>query len=566
MAVTDNAARPPLVAARRWRPVLAPSNPALLVIGALIVGFVGYPVAAGLGIFEPAAFARLLSAQNVEPLLNSLLAAALSIVPAAVLGVPLACLCARTNLPGRNAIGLLVSVSFVIPNLLTSIAYVFLFGRNSGLVNVLFYDVLSGPLYDIYSFSGVVFIAVLHSYPLIFFTTLSGLSKINPELEEAGRICGLSPVAVFFRITLGAILPSVMAGVAFSVAESLTMLAGPLVLGSPVGLRFMTTEMYATIVMNPNLPAAVALSLPLVAITVLLLWLQARLLGGAGSAKFAVLSGKGARSEIIDLGRWRIPMLLLALVPVMLSLGLPVLTLLAAALMDQWWRGLDPDNFTLANFAYLFSDQETRLAVWNSALLSVGIGAVMALLGGVLAIVLSGPQSMGKRFLRQLSEFPLGLPHVVAGVLVILAWYGSPFHLGGTLWILAFGYVLVMLPYALKTCEAARGQIDTSLAEAAHIVGCSQLQAWRYVLMPLMKNGLLTTFVLVFLFVVKEFSLTAMVYSAETQTLAVRVFTYFEGGSYEKTAAAAILLLVLTFGGLAVAGRLLKVSLTGIKV
>lgn len=548
------------------RPAILGVNLPVVVAALLVLGFVGYPVAAGLAIFEPDSLLRLFQPPTLDPLVNSILLAVGAVLPAAAVGVPLAWMCSRTDLPGRGLIGLLVTTSFVVPNLLTSIAYIFLFGKNSGLVNVWFFPLLGEPLYDVYSFSGVLFISALHAYPLIFFTTLSGLARMNPELEEAGRICGLGPVAIFFRITLGAILPSVMAGIAFAIAETLTMLAGPLLLGLPVGLRFITTELYSTIVMNPNLSAAIATSLPLIVLTVLMLALQARLLGGAGSSRFVMVAGKGARSETIALGRLKPLAVVLAWIPIVLSLVLPVATLILGASMKQWWRGIAWDNMTIANFVYLLEEPTTALAIRNSVILAIGIGGAMALVGGIVAIIIAGEQTATKRALRALAELPLGIPHVVAGVLIILAWYGEPFHFGGSLAILALGYVFVMLPYALKTCEAARGQIDQTLGEAAQMVGCSPVQSWRYVVLPLMKNGLLTTFVIVFLFVIKEFSLAALVYSSDTTTLPIRIFTFLEGGSYEKTAAASIFLLVLTFGGLLIAGRLFRINVSNIKV
>lgn len=542
------------------------TSPMLLLLALVVVAFVAYPLLAVGRVFELGELLRVFSPAKAEPLTNSLLVALLTVIPATIVGVPLAWLCSRTDMPGRDLLGFAVTISFVVPILLTSIAYIFLFGKNSGLVNVWFRELLGGPLWIAYSFSGVVVVSVLHSYPLVFFATISGLSKVNPELEEAGRICGLSPFAVFFRITLGAILPSIMAGIAFVVAEALTMLAGPLLLGLPVSIPFMTTELYSTIVMNPNLAAAVAISLPLVAITLLVLWVQSWFTGGAGSSRFAVLTGKGARNEIVELGRWRWPCAVLAWTPIFFSLVLPLLTLLATALMDRAWRGLQWSNFTVRHFSFVLQDTATLNAIWNSLLLAGTIGVTMAFLGGLLAIVLAGEQTHLKRSIRFLAVLPLGLPHVVAGLLVLLAWYGAPFNLGTSLWILAFGYIFVMLPYALRTCDAARGQIDHTLSEAAQIVGCSPIQSWRHVTLPLMKNGLVTTFVIVFLFVIKEFSLTAMVYGAETQTLPVRVFTYLEGGSYEKTAAAAVLLVAITFVALAVAGKILRISVTSLKV
>jgi ABC-type Fe3+ transport system permease subunit len=81
-----------------------------------------------------------------------------------------------------------------------------------------------------------------------------------------------------------------------------------------------------------------------------------------------------------------------------------------------------------------------------------------------------------------------------------------------------------------------------------------------------MKNGLTTTFVIVFLFVIKEFPMTALVYSSDTLTLAVRTFSLYEGGSFEKTGAASILLLALTFLILVLANKVSRISVESAKI
>ncbi len=244
----------------------------------------------------------------------------------------------------------------------------------------------------------------------------------------------------------------------------------------------------------------------------------------------------------------------------------PVSVLDAAAFMDKWWRGFTWRNVSFRNVAYLFDDPATRLSIVNTLILSVGVAAVVALAGALLAVVLAGRRGALAGLIRQVAMFPLGIPHVVAAVLVTLAWYGTPFHLGGTLGLLSLGYMMIMLPYGLRNGEAARGQIDTALAEAAQSVGCSPGQVLRHVLLPLMKNGIVSSFVIVFLFVIKEFSFTSMVYSAGTKTLAVQIYGFLEGGSYEPTAAASLLLMMTAFLVLFGAERIFRVSIVNLKV
>ena len=533
----------------------------LAVATAVVLVLIGYPIFTSLRAIEFSELVRLFRPETFPALQNSVLLALLTAPLSLVIGVPLAWLCTRTNMPLRGVIGLLVSTAFVMPILLTAISYVFLFGPNSGLVNIFVMKHFGGePLYNIYSFSGIVLVSVFQSYPLIFLATAAGLANMNPELEETARVAGLRPAQVFLRISLGAVAPSIMAGVIMCIALTLTMVSGPIVLGVPVGIPFLTTEIYAAVALRPNLARAVALGIPLVVVTVSAIWLQSRIVGDS-TGRFAMITGKGHRGDLIDLGKWRVPLMALCLAPLFLSLFLPLAALLAASFMEFWWKGFVWANLHFGNFRYVFTQSVALQSLGNTLFLSIGVGVFLAFVSGGLAAVMSGPQTALKRLLRALITIPLGLPALVAGVLIILAWYGHPFQLGGTMWILAFGYVLVMLPYALRTSDAAFAQIDPSLSEAARVAGCSPLQSWRFVLFPLMGNGLFATFVMVFLFAVKEFPLTVLAYSVNTQTAMVQLYFLYEEGSFEKSGALAVVVLVVTFATLAIAGRLFKMPL-----
>jgi ABC-type Fe3+ transport system permease subunit len=81
-----------------------------------------------------------------------------------------------------------------------------------------------------------------------------------------------------------------------------------------------------------------------------------------------------------------------------------------------------------------------------------------------------------------------------------------------------------------------------------------------------MRNGLFTAFVIAFLFCIKEFPMTALVYSANTMTLAVRIYAYFEGGNFEECGAGAVVLLLITFVTLLLTGRILSISLSNTRI
>src|SRR5262249_5044993 len=162
--------------------------------------------------------------------------------------------------------------------------------------------------------------------------------------------------------------------------------------------------MFAAIVMNPRIGRAVALSIPLVLMTMGVLWVQSLIVRGE-QARYATVSGKGLSPTLVDLRRWRLPLLGLSFLPIALSLVFPTLILLAAGLMNQWWKGFAADNFGIANFVTLFESSTALAAMKNSLIVSSATGVLLALFGGALAVVLAGPPTPLKRFMRALGLF-----------------------------------------------------------------------------------------------------------------------------------------------------------------
>src|SRR5258708_8618834 len=94
--------------------------------------------------------------------------------------------------------------------------------------------------------------------------------------------------------------------------------------------------------------------MPLLAITVLMFWLQRTILGRRG---YTSVTGKGGERRMIALGPWRWVMLAYALLVCALSVFLPMLVLLQAAFAKAWGRGFSIDNLTFHNFYYLLVEQ-----------------------------------------------------------------------------------------------------------------------------------------------------------------------------------------------------------------
>ncbi|WP_150705551.1 ABC transporter permease, partial [Pseudomonas fluorescens] len=138
-----------------------------------------------------------------------------------VIGLSLAWLLERSNLPGRRLWGVILCLPFAVPAFVSSFTWVSLSAHFEGL-------------------GGAILVMTLSKYPLIFLPVAATLRNLDPSLEESARTLGQNRWGVFLKITLPLLWPSLLAG---SLLIALHMLVefGAL---SIIGLQTFTTAIY----------------------------------------------------------------------------------------------------------------------------------------------------------------------------------------------------------------------------------------------------------------------------------------------------------------------------------
>jgi iron(III) transport system permease protein len=130
------------------------------------------------------------------------------------IGIPMAWLSARTDLPGKRVIRALMMASFVTPPFLGAFAWVMLAGPNAGILNKL-YRSLTGseePLVNIFSMSGLIFVVAIYTFPYVFIMVANTLDLIASDLEEAAAILGAGRIQVALTITIPLVAPAILSG------------------------------------------------------------------------------------------------------------------------------------------------------------------------------------------------------------------------------------------------------------------------------------------------------------------------------------------------------------------
>lgn len=497
------------------------------------------------------------SSRLLQAVGNSLILATGAGMMSVAIGVPMAWMITRTNIPLRGLLRTLLLVAFTTPHFLGGIAWILLAAPNSGWLNRVFTGITGaaqGPL-NIYSMWGAIFVVGIYSYPYAFLLTSSALEFVSSELEDAATILGAGKFTTMFRITLPLVLPSILSGFLLSFLEAIALFGSPTLILVPARVPIITTEIWQQFQFPPNVELASAFSMLLIVITLVLLWVQRRLLANKG---YTTLTGKGGRKRLIDTGHWRWAFLGFCLLVSTLSLFLPFYMLLRTSLSKAWGQPFLPSNMTLQWYEdVLFRLPFTRLSIVNTLTYSAAAALFAMVIGISIAYIVTHRLVKGWRILGFLPMIPLAIPGIVIAVGIFAAYSRPPIVLFGTGLILIVAYTTRFVPIAFSNASDIFKSINPEMELAARNLGATQIQTVQQITVPLVKRGLIGGFILVFILSVRELSCAILLFSNHTQVMATVLFDLVNEGSFERVAALGVVMLVLVFGAVGLAYRLL---------
>jgi iron(III) transport system permease protein len=459
---------------------------------------------------------------------------------AAIMGVPLAWLTVRSDLPGRHFVRWLAPLPLAIPPYIGAIVYQILFAPrgpvNAAITRILGLSV-NGQLVNIYGVAGAAWVLSLFVFPYIFLLVAAGLERMNPTLEEVARATGMSRWAVFFKVTLPMLRPALVGGglMVFLYAWA------DFGVVSLLRVRTLTTIVYDYIqgTMDWTIPASLSVFLTLITLGVLVI--QLRIMGRGA---YAQVMGAARPAPPVPVGRWRIPALVFGFAVLCCALGVPVGVL--AHQVSRLTRGA----------AWAFLAQQVPYVA--NSLLTAASGASIAV---ALALVIGWFQARRRlgRGVSVLFQIGYAIPGTVLGLGMVgffqmaVPWlYGNPI-------VLVLGYLVLFVTPALQGVSAALAQISSSLEDAARGLGRGPLATFWEVTFPLARPGLVGAWVLVFILCMRELAATLILRPPGFDTLPVRIWIHtMDVGPVPSAALLALVLVAivaLPWLGLVLLGR-----------
>jgi iron(III) transport system permease protein len=475
----------------------------------------------------------------IGPLLNTIYFSIGSAFMATLLGGAIAWIVVRTDAPLRGLGYFTAFASFGTPFILYTIGWILLLGK-AGPVNYWLKTLLdqTGPIINVYSLSGMIFIEALLWSPFVFLMLAAAFRSMDPSLEEASAACGAQLWQTLRRVSLRLMMPAFFSVILLIFIRSFESFEIPALVGLPGDVRVLTTSIYQDAQrLPPQYGSAGAFSVLLMLVVAGTLYLYFRVTREGD--RFQTITGKGYRPALIRLGRWRYLAATGLLAYSLVLLVLPFLIILWASVLPFY---MQPSiealgKFTAKNYVTALHFPKITDSIKNSILLGLGSASVVMVLTLFASWVLVRTKMRGRWLLDILTTLPLLFPGIVMGLAILRFYLFVPIPVYGTLWILLIAFVTRYIPYGIRYTHSGLLQLHKELEEAAYTAGASWGNCMRRIILPLMTPSFLGGWVFIFLLSAKELSMSVLLVSPQTPVVSVAIFELWENAQVGELAA-----------------------------
>jgi iron(III) transport system permease protein len=473
-----------------------------------------------------------------------------------VIAVLFAWLIERTDMPLRNLAWTLILIPMAIPGVLFALGWALLLAPNTGALNVVLrrglewvgIELTRGPL-NIYSVTGLIFLDGLRGVTTVFLMVVGAFRMMDPSLEEAAMVSKAGPAAAFFKVTLPALSPAILAAGIYSFISSMESFEAPLAVGLRANIFVLSTLIYFTTRLQApfeyGLGAVFGVSY--MVLMVFLLIGYRRIV--RHSERYSTITGKGFRPHVISLGKWRYGALGLFIAYFLLAVVVPFAVLFWTSVLPSYRvPSFEAFSFlTLKNYVEILNTPRVLLVLWNTFVMMIIAATVTMLLALIVSWIIVRSQVKGKGFLDGLVFIPHAIPGIVVALALMMAYLSAPLRytgIYGTVWILVMGLIVSYISFGTRLMNSAIMQIHKELEQAAYVCGASSFKTLFAITLPLLFPAFVAGWVWVAVHSLRAFSIPLMLSSRKNEVFAVMLWEYWDSGAASLAAALGVLLIL----------------------
>jgi iron(III) transport system permease protein len=466
------------------------------------------------------------------------------------IGIVLAWVIARTDLPGRAWLEFGFWIAFFLPALTVLLGWILLLDSHRGMLNkaLLALPFVKTAPFEIFSWWGIIWVHLVTTLiPIKVMLFTPAFRNMDASLEEASMASGATTLGTFVRIVVPVLAPTIMVVMVLGLIKSIESFEIELILGSKDHIDVYSTLIYREAMESPpRYGSATALSmvvlLPLLGLVGLQQWLTHR-------RSHTTVTGK-YNSRVRPLGRWRWPtfaiiasmLAVMTVVPIALVVLSTFMTLFGFFEIAEPWT-LRHWQATLTNTNFVSALRNTLIVAGATAGLTIVLCTLIAYISVKTRFALRGA-------LDFLTWLPSAIPGVVASLGLLWMFLATPVFrpLYGTTFILIIALTLVGMTLGVQLVKTNLVQLGTELEEASWACGAPRVYTFVRVVLPLIAPCLAVVGVLAFAGAARAVSLVSLLSSQSNRPLALLQLDFMSDGTFERASVVGVIILLLTVG------------------
>jgi iron(III) transport system permease protein len=452
---------------------------------------------------------------------NSLLIWSLTVGTSFPIGVTIAWILARTKIPISRTLEFMFWISYMVPALPTTIAWITLLDPDIGWINVGLTKLgvfEQGP-FNIFSVPGIVFANLMgHGISIKVMLLTPAFRNMDASFEEAARVGGASNLRTLFKVTLPLMISPMILVFALQFLRVFQSFETEYLLGLPFGFYVYSTKIYALIRDPvPNYGEATVLASLTLLMIALIIPLQRWILE---RRRYTTITGS-FRPGLIDLGRWNyVAFGLITLLLVLLTVG-PLIVLLLGSFMTR--IGYFVLGFTFDHWKFVLGDPVFVKALRTTLLLGTTAAIISPLLFSVIAYMLVRTRLPGRGILDLMVWCSGAIPGILAGLGLLWLFLGTPVLnvLFGTVWALIIVVILQGKTTGVNVMKGVFVQVGADMEEAARVSGAGWIRTYFQIWLPLLMPSLMLLAVMNFVSAAGATGSIILLASRDTMTLSL---------------------------------------------
>ena len=486
---------------------------------------------------------------NWTALINTVVISGLTTIFGVILAFPLAFLVGRTDMYGKKFFRTLFVTTYMVPPYVGAMAWLRLLNPNAGVLNKFLMQIFNLPKapFNIYTVGGIVWVLTCFYYPYAFITISRAMEKMDPSLEEASKISGASPIKTLMTITIPMMTPSIIAAGLLVFVASASAFGIPSIIGAPGQIYTVTTRIidFVHIGSEEGLNNAMVLAVFLMAIANIVLYVTTFVIG---KRQYITMSGKSTRPNIVELGKWRMPITVIISIFSFFVVILPFVTVALTSFTVNMGKPIGLSNMSMSAWNKVFSRASILSSTKNSIIAGLAAAFFGIVISCIMAYLLQRTNVKGKRIPDFLITLGSGTPSVTIALALIISMSGKfKINIYNTLTIMIIAYMIKYMLMGMRTVVSAMSQVHPSLEEAAQISGANWLRMLKDVTLPLIGASIVAGFFLIFMPSFYELTMSTLLYSSNTKTIGYELYIYqtYHSQQVASALATAILLFVI---------------------